>query len=289
MDGYERALSLLPQPMRAAAGAFSGSLAEEFRLRIGKAPSILADGKERVFVEKQVQEEDLMRILEKATGASLHTAAPAMAEGYLSYRGLRIGVCGTAVLRNGTVSGFRSVSSLAIRIPRECCGICDRALETLTENGFSNTLVIARPGGGKTTALRDLIRGLSRRGLRVGVADERNELAAVDGPLAQFDLGPCSDVLTGIPKAEAAMMLLRGMNPEIIAMDEITRERDMEAVLQIHGCGVGILSSVHATDPDELRRRRESRELLERGIFRYVLQIQGTGCRRRYRVERLQA
>ena len=85
------------------------------------------------------------------------------------------------------------------------------------------------------------------------------------------------------------MMLLRGMNPQIIAMDEITRERDMEAVLQIHGCGVGILSSVHATDPDELRRRRESRELLERGIFRYVLQIQGTGCRRRYRVERLQA
>lgn len=287
MDGYEHALGLLPQNWRQAAERCACGAAEEIRLRLGRRPGILKDGKETAFREEPIDAGELLRVLEKATGASLHTAAPALSEGYVNYRGLRIGVCGTAVLRDGAVSGFRSISSLAIRIPRECRGICEEAMKSYGESGFANTLVIAKPGGGKTTALRELIRRLSLQGLRLAVADERNELAGSDGASARFDLGPATDVLTGVPKAEAAMMLLRGMNPEIIAMDEITRERDLDAVLQIHGCGVGLLASAHAASLDELQNRQCYRELLERRIFRFVLQIEGTGSRRRYRMERL--
>ena len=95
-------------------------------------------------------------------------------------------------------------------------------------------IILGAPGSGKTTALRDMIRLFSERGYRVGVADERGEISG-DG---EFDLGPCSDVITGLSKAESAMLLLRGMNPQIIAMDEITQSADADAIRELCCCGV---------------------------------------------------
>ncbi len=287
MDGFDRALAVLPEELRRKAQGLRGTGVEEFRLRAGRTPSALRDGQERAFAAEPVTEGDLLRLLERATGASLHSAAPALAQGYLNYRGLRIGVCGAAVLNRGELTGFRSFSSAAIRIPRECRGVCDRLIQELYGAGFKNTLVISRPGGGKTTALRELIRRLSDGGLRISVADERNELAAADETGAGFDLGAHSDVLTGAPKAEGAMMLLRGMNPQVIAMDEITGDRDLEAAVQICGCGAGILASAHAADGDELKKRPLYRKLLELALFENLVVISGTGSLRRYRAERL--
>lgn len=287
MDRLQCAVELLPQSWRTAPGPLVPPETEEIRLRIGRAPTLLVGGTERIYRAEPVEESHLLRILEKATGASMHTAAPALAEGYISCRGIRIGVCGTGVYHNGVLSGFRELSSLAIRVPRECRGICDEAARQLLTEGFENTLILGRPGDGKTTALRELIRSLSEKGYRVGVVDERNELAAVDGPAAQFDLGRCSDVLTGVPKAEGAMMLLRGMNPQILAMDEISREKDLDAALQVCGCGVGLLASAHAAHPAELRQRGAYRALLDRGIFARCLLIERHGAERRYRLEKL--
>lgn len=122
----------------------------------------------------------------------------------------------------------------------------------------------------------------------MAVVDERNELAAADGGEAQFDLGAHTDVLTGAPKAEGALMLLRAMNPQIIAMDEITRPEDTEAIAQAAGCGAGILASAHASCLDELHRRPLYRRLLGQGIFQNLVVISGTGNARRYTAERLE-
>jgi len=204
--------------------------------------------------------------------------------GYVSYRGLRVGVCGTASLKNGELAGFKAYSSVAVRIPREHRGICNDIYKKLYNDGFKNTLIIAPPGGGKTTALRELIRLLSDSGLRCAVADERNELAASDMGQAQFDLGTHSDVLTGVNKAQAAIMLLRGMNPQIVAMDEITRREDAEAIRELYGCGVGLLASAHAVSPEDMRCRSLYRELLDGEIFARLLIISSRDGRRSYEV-----
>ena len=111
--------------------------------------------------------------------------------------------------------------------------------------------------------------------------------AAFDGGAAQFDLGRRSDVITGAPKDAAAMILLRGMNPEIIAMDEITKGEDAQVLMDIYGCGVGLLASAHAAGTDELKKRPVYRGLLEQGIFRHAVVISLEKGERRYRTERL--
>ena len=287
MDGFEKAVYLLPEGLKQKAAAFRGTGIEELRLRIDRRPTVLRDGQEHAFSNERITERDILRLLEKATGASLHSAAAALSEGYLSYKGLRIGVCGEAVNHKGELAGFRHFSSAAIRVPRECRGVCDGIIRELYEGGFESTLLISRPGGGKTTALREFIRKLSDRGTRISVMDERNELSASDDGQAQFDLGAHTDVLTGAPKADGAMMMLRAMNPQILAMDEITKKEDIEAISQASGCGADILASAHASGLEELIRRPLYKELLMLGIFKNAVMISGVGAARRYTAERL--
>ena len=287
MNALETAADLLPQKMGQALRKTVKDPPEELRLRIGRRPAVLIGETDKVLDTEPVSREDLLQIMEKATGASMHCAAPALAEGYISYRGLRIGVCGTAVLKEGRITGIRAVSSLTVRIPADIPGVCAGLAKQLSEPRFESTLLIAKPGGGKTTALRDLIRALSDAGFCIGVVDERNELSASVQGMPQFDLGCRSDVLIGVSKAEGAIVLLRGMAPQIIAVDEITRPRDVEAIEQIHGCGVKLLATAHAASRRDLEQRPLYRRLLENRVFRNLVTIQKQGSHRRYLTEKL--
>lgn len=268
LDAFDTACTLLPDELTAGLRRFHR--AEELRLRLGQRPTALLGGRELPFSPTPLRQEDLRRILEIASGASLHTAAPSLAEGFLSYRGLRIGVCGEAAVSGGRLLGFRSLHSLAVRIPQPCSHACLKAATQALADGPCSTLIAAPPGVGKTSLLRELIRAASDRGLRVGVIDERNELA---GGASDSVLGACSDVLSGLDKARAAMILLRGMNPQIIAMDEITRSEDTETVKDITGCGVAIFATAHGSSAEDMRGRRLYRELLEEGLFQQLICI----------------
>jgi len=283
MDGFKNAVDLMPLHIRQVLLNEGLSGAEEIRLRVGRKLTVIERAAEREFEKTIVSDRDIQAVLERATGASMHSAAQALAEGYMSWKGLRIGVCGQASFHDGRLSGFRTYSSLAVRIPGEYRGICDRVISSCYKEGFESTLIISPPGLGKTTALRELIRKLSDSGYRISVADERNELSAS----GRFDLGKNSDILTGVPKAEAAMMLLRSMNPQIIAMDEITQERDIQAISHTAACGVEIIASAHGYDRHSLEIRPLYRDLLSLGLFKHCVVISKHKGTRIYTVERV--
>ena len=284
MDVLKTAQSLLPRDLAALLGRYP--LAEELRLRCGQRPGIVLGGRELQPEGNIVSQEQLMTVLERATGASMHAAAPSLCSGFLSYHGLRIGVCGEGVFSGGSISGMRKFSSLAIRMPHVFRGELNEQIRPLLEPGLSSILILSPPGVGKTTLLRELIRLASQR-RTVSVIDERNELACSSGGRAQLDLGPRTDVMTGIGKADAAMMLLRGMRPDIIAMDEITRPEDLRAVEQIAGCGVALFATAHGSTRDDMEKRPLYRELLAASIFDTLITIRLSDGDRVYLAEEL--
>lgn len=105
--------------------------------------------------------------------------------------------------------------------------------------------------------------------------------------IPQMDLGPRTDVLDGCPKALAVPMLLRTMNPQVIAVDEITMEEDILAMTMAANCGVRLLATIHAASVEELTRKPLYTRLLETQVFRHAVCIHRTGAGRIYQVEEL--
>ena len=100
----------------------------------------------------------------------------------------------------------------------------------------------------------------------------------------QMELGNHTDVLSLCPKAVGIPMVLRGMNPQVIAVDEITAEEDIRAMCLAANCGVGLLASIHAASVDELHQKPLWRELLRARVFRRCIVIRSNGGARSYEV-----
>ena len=214
-------LRMLPQTVRSALAGVPDTQIEELRLRVGQKPTILYAGAERPLpVRSVLSQNELQQVLLNASAQSQYAVQEQLRNGYLSLPGgYRIGVCGSAVVQNGCMTGLREISSLAIRVPHAIRHPPERLLPYLQES----CLLAGAPGSGKTTLLRSCIRALSDAGQRVAVIDERLELAGALHGVPQFDLGPCTDVLSGCPKIEGMLLLLRSMNPQWLAVDEITQ------------------------------------------------------------------
>ena len=118
MEAFAAAIDLMPRKYEAVLHAHAACSPEELRLRVGRAPSLLYGGREHFLSAETVEEVDLVRVLERATGASLYSAAEAIRQGYFCMGALRIGVCGRAAAGNGG-SGFSAYSSLCIRLARD--------------------------------------------------------------------------------------------------------------------------------------------------------------------------
>lgn len=292
---YELAAAILPSRLRRIAMELPETdkrRAEEFRLRAGHCLSVLLPEGER-SLEAIVTTEELETLCDIAAEFSRYASIETLRQGFLPVRGgFRVGLCGSAVVKDGEVTNLKQISSAVIRISREQKGIAQAVAPRLFRDGrFVSTLLLSPPGGGKTTLLRDLVRQLSQgEGVppqRITLIDEREEIAVMYRGQPQMDVGPRTDVLSGCPKALAIPMALRAMNPQIIAVDEITVREDIAAMAAAAHCGVRFLATIHADGRQELGRKPLFSQLLKARVFEKTVTIRREGEQRQYIVEEL--
>lgn len=254
----------------------------EIRLRLGQPPLLTGPDWEQYPTCRGVSAEDLNFCVNTASRYSPY-AALSLGHGYLTAKGgHRLGVCGSAVIRDGQVTGWKELTSLCLRVARDIPGT---AAELEKRLGIGSILILGPPGSGKTTLLRDLIRQISQaRREQVAVVDERGELfPAIPGGFC-FSPGLRADVLAGVDKGTGIALALRSMSPDWIAVDEITALSDCETMEQCGYCGVRFLATAHAWSREDLQRRPVYRRLLETGLFAQVVCMNRN---RTFTVERL--
>ncbi len=222
--------------------------------------------------------EDLEKALQLISSSSLYAFSEELRSGYITIPGgHRVGLCGQAVLREGRLERLQHITGMNYRIARQIRGAAQPYLHHFLDyrrRRVYHSLIIAPPGGGKTTFLRDLARCLSDGaagfgfpGFKVAVVDERSEIAGSFQGRAQLDIGERTDVLDGCPKAEGMMLLLRSMGPEVIVTDEIGRAEDAAAIEEVIHAGVTVVATAHGSSLAELRSRPGLRRLFDGGVF----------------------
>ena len=266
---WQAYLNLLPIWMRESVDKQGRDTLQEVRLRLNIPPELITST--GVFwLERPVSIDDLRFCINVATRYS-PWAAGTLSQGFITAPGgHRIGICGDAVVSNQTMTGIQSPTSICIRTARDFPGVAGQAAKL-----EGSILIVGKPGSGKTTFLRDLIREKSNAGPgSISVVDERGEIFPMVNNMPCFLPGKRTDILTKCSKPQGIEAVLRNMGPSIIAMDEITAQSDCDALIRAGWCGVTLLATAHAGSYKDLLSRPVYRPIIESKLFGTILVIQ---------------
>ncbi len=279
MKGTEEILAKLPFKMGREIGLFikeNKLPLDEIRIRVGSPIILISQGKEYTLKGEfslATNSQSINDIFDSIINHSAYAYKDELSKGFITIEGgHRVGLCGKVIMAEKEVKAIKEISSLNIRRCREIIGVSDKLIPRLFDErgGFLHTIIISPPMCGKTTLLRDIIRNLSMLGLRVGVCDERSEIAGSQDGLASFDLGHRADVLDGCPKSEGMLMLIRGMSPRVIATDEIGKKEDLLGIEGALWAGVGLLTTIHGGSREDILHSSIG-GLVMKGVFkRYI-------------------
>lgn len=250
----------------------------ELRLRAGQPPAVTV-GARTLFLSSEgttvtaekgllIPQETVQETLLSLCGHSLHGIEKTLDQGYFTAAGgFRVGVC---MLPDAVRQGL--ALSLCIRLPRELPGAAREVYPVWRKS--SGIILAGPPASGKTTVLRDLCRMISAGEqdgpCRTVLIDERNELSGWDGKRAAFRLGPCTDILFGIPKEQALRRAIRTLSPQVILCDEIADGREAAAIREGFYCGVKFAVTVHCGSRQEMDGNVILRELMRTGAFSHI-------------------
>ncbi|MFW5787218.1 MAG: stage III sporulation protein AA [Halanaerobiales bacterium] len=260
----------------------------EIRLRANQPLEIITPQK-KYFLNKQgkYSQNDRQsvvtpKMLEKAlmilSENSIYALERQLKEGFITIRGgHRVGFTGEAIVEKNKIIRIKNLNSINYRITRELKGVGSYLLKDIydyTRNEIYNSLIISPPLCGKTTLLRDLIRLISSgqpskkiKGFKVGLVDERSEIAGAYNGIPQNDVGPRTDLLDNCPKSKGILLLIRSMSPEVIAVDEIGSIKDVRAIKTALYTGVKVLATVHGKGLEEVKKRPELKILFNEHCF----------------------
>ncbi|TCS84023.1 stage III sporulation protein AA [Tepidibacillus fermentans] len=296
-------LAILPNQIRQFIQMVEPTIAkeiEEIRLRENRPLEIsylnrfaFLTSKGKMTLQEQeayiVSHDDILKMLNLISNHSIYRLEEELKRGYITVNGgHRIGISGKVILEHGEVKSIKDISSFNIRIAKQKIGVANKVIPYLIadrDGKVHNTLIISPPQCGKTTLLRDIARQLSigvptlrLTSKKVGIVDERSEIAGCVFGVPQNDVGPRTDVLDACPKAEGMMMMIRSMSPEILIVDEIGRKEDADAIFEARNAGVSIIATAHGSNIAEIANRPSISSLIQQGIFtRYVILSRNQG------------
>ncbi|MGN1304230.1 MAG: ATPase, T2SS/T4P/T4SS family [Oscillospiraceae bacterium] len=269
MEVIEKIHSLLqyfPEWLRAPIIECGAELTE-IRLRREK-PIILMQNSDMNFIDSKgqitrVPDSSCIKLSSPETDSffyticrnSVHSFQEDICSGFITLSGgHRVGLCGTAVFRDGKISNIKNISGFNVRISREVIGSSEEIINKVFCAGAKSVLIAGLPSSGKTTILRDLCRILGNR-YKVSVIDERSEIAAVNMGIPQNNVGLNTDVFDGYSKTEGLEMAVRVMSPDIIVFDEAGSQNEFGYMEHAMNCGIRICASIHASSLDEIKRK----------------------------------
>ena len=260
-------------------------LLEEIRLRAQK-PIILKFNDTEKIIKYIVTTEEILASLQLICENSIYTYQNQIAEGFITVRGgHRVGITGSCVVENGQVININYINSLNFRIAKQILGSSNNLLKyilNVEENSIFNTLIVAPPGTGKTTILRDLVRQISSgikntkfKAINVGVVDERGEIAALYKGIPQNDVGIKTDIIENVHKSIGLKMLIRSMAPKVVVADEIGNTDDIAAINYAICSGCKGIFSAHGKTIEDVMLNPVLKTLSNNHIFEKLIFLDG--------------
>ncbi len=299
----EEIMAILPSNIREIIKKLSLEIKEkleEIRIREGQPLEIIFENK-NAFLTPTGQllgnisdaylptKDDTFKMLNLISNHSIYRLEEELKRGYITVSGgHRIGIAGKVILEKGEVKTIKNITSFNVRIAKQKIGSANSILPYIIqihESSVHNTLIISPPQAGKTTLIRDIARQISSgidslyfHGLKVGIIDERSEIAGCVQGVPQNQVGYRTDVLDACPKAEGMMMLIRTMSPHVLIADEIGRQEDTTAILEARNAGVKVIATAHGSNMTDIIKRPTISSLIQQQIFtRYIILSRNKG------------
>jgi stage III sporulation protein SpoIIIAA len=209
----------------------------EIVLDLGREPEARFAGRELLLSADEVTNEDLDYVVSRigTFGDDNRAGIPRTLHRISAIRN-----------RKGTVVG------LTCRVGRSVLGTMD-IIRDFVESGKS-TLILGKPGVGKTTLLREVARVLAddfRK--RVIIVDTSNEIAG-DGDIPHPGIGRARRMQVPTPTLQHAVMIEAVENhmPEVIVIDEIGTQLEAEAARTIAERGVQLVGTAHGNSLENI-------------------------------------